>query len=95
MAALLILPLFVAAFAAACAVNGWALMHLWRWFVVPFGFPALSLPWAIGLSITVGFLTNHTIPKKTDDTDTMKAALYVFVRPLMAFLIGWVIQRFL
>lgn len=43
MAILIVLLVFVAVLAAAYIVNGWALMYLWSWFMVPLGLPELSL----------------------------------------------------
>lgn len=39
-------------------INGWALAVLWRWFLLPaFDLPALSIGYAIGLSVIASLLT--------------------------------------
>ena len=38
-------------------LGGFVLSQLWGWFMVPFGVVAISIPWAIGLSLLVGTFT--------------------------------------
>lgn len=65
---------------AACSVfGGFALQHLWAWFVMPqFAVPLISLPEAVGLNILAGFLT-HTdlsqVAKKGNDGTWWEQAL--------------------
>lgn len=48
-------------------LNGYVLSILWDWFIVlKFGLASLSIPEAIGLSLTIGFLTFKA--DKNDDT---------------------------
>lgn len=93
--AILLVALFVFLFVAAYIVNGWALVHLWGWFLTPLGLPAVDLPWAIGISIVVGFLTNSSVPKENETIDGVKASLYLFLRPLLALLVGYVVKLFM
>jgi hypothetical protein len=39
-------------------LRGYVLTYLWRWFIQPFGAPPITIAWAIGLSMFVGFFTN-------------------------------------
>lgn len=75
--------------------NGYALMVLWGWFVVPlFDLPPLTIAQAIGLSVLVGFLTHQRIESKEDEKpveDTISAVLFASVKPAMALLIGWIV----
>jgi hypothetical protein len=92
---LLLVFAWVAMIAAAYLVNGWALQALWGWFVVPFGLPELPLAWAVGLALLVGLQTNHHTPAKGVEIDWPQAFAQIFLRPILAVLIGWVISRFM
>ena len=88
-AALAALPL---AAAVGTILNGWALMTLWGWFLVPLGAPSLTLLGAIGVAIVVSFLVSHSSgeTKKPDEelsTTMLKLALLVVFRPLLS--VGW------
>lgn len=79
------------------AFSGYALAKLWAWFLVPLGLPTLSLGYAIGLSIIVGYLTWQDIdvdhPKReTWETFTRSLILAAF-RPSFALLCGWVVLK--
>lgn len=95
MAVLLVILFVLAAMTAAYILNGWALQLLWQWFIVPFGVVPLTLPWAIGISIVVGFLTNHITTKKNEEVDMGKVWLTVFLRPFIAVIIGWLVHQFM
>ena len=80
-------------------VGGWALSVMWGWFVVPlFGLPALSIPYAIGLSLTLNYLIANSDDKRNKDEDRTEAALYAiiiaFVRPLLVLFFGWIVWQF-
>ncbi len=48
--------------------NGWALSTLWGWFIVPlFGLPALTIPYALGISTIAGFLLSANNTSKSDN----------------------------
>lgn len=88
---------------SATMLNGYALSVLWGWFVVPTfeTVPPLSLPAAIGIAMVVGFLTNHTAPKKReesyDDTiwDKLSPLMFVYAKPIVALLFGFIVQLFM
>jgi len=84
-------------------INGWVLSLLWRWFLVPFDFPVLSIPQAIGISLVIGFLT-HQVPHKhckddrsKDDklTDSIAENAAFLVFPLFALGVGWIVVQFI
>jgi hypothetical protein len=91
--------LFYAAIASLW--SGYVLSVLWAWFVASqfIGAPSLSIPAAIGLAITVRYLTiNH----RTDPNDKRPAAEKItegvvtsFVNPAFALLFGYVVHLFL
>lgn len=83
--------------AAVAAMRGWVLTKLWAWFIVPFGAPALSIPYAIGLALIVTYLTSRTSITKTAPTeiDWTKAFVEIVVGPLLTLLLGWAVTLFL
>lgn len=95
MRVLVVLLVFVGAMIAASILNGWALVQLWGWFMVPLGLPVLSLPWAIGIAVVVSFLTNHNEPRKSDDVDVGKAIGHAFLRPVISVGVGWIVHQYM
>jgi hypothetical protein len=72
----------------AVLVRGLCLSILWGWLIAPvFGMPALGVAPAIGLTVFLNFLLNH---KKEEQT-----LADVFVAPLFALGVGWVIHLFI
>ena len=84
----------------ATLLNGWALMVLWGWFIVPtFAAPALNMGQALGLGVIVSFLT-HQVQQDSGDSDAdpwpalAKAAFVAIAKPLLALGFGWVYLQF-
>lgn len=81
-------------------LNGWALVKLWGWFVLPrfASAPSLSISQAIGIAIVVSFLTSQSIPdEKNDDTPGEKigkAVTVALLKPLIAVGIGWIVAQY-
>lgn len=72
--------------------EGYVLSILWGWYAVPlFKLPELSVAAAVGIAVTVGMVTSQYVPKK--DKDQMVYA-YIFLKPAMALLIGWIALRY-
>ena len=74
-------------------LNGWTLSILWSWFFVSvLGLPELTIAQAIGVSLTINFLT-----AKANDLhcDTKDALAHMFVQPLVALGIGLVVRSFM
>ena len=79
---------------AAVPLNGLALAKLWLWFIVPvFHAPSLSAAQAIGIAMTVSFITSQYAGK--DDREAWEAAVAALIKPLVAVSIGWVVTWFL
>ena len=70
---------------------GWSVSTIWRWYVVPFGAPALSVPVAIGLLALLACLSTKRIPSVV----TWDNVVDPFVRPLFLLLVAWVARLFL
>lgn len=73
--------------------RGLVLAQLWDWFVVPLGVAAISIPWALGISGIVWFLTDHA-DTNTDGSKEWVEVVSVAVTkailgPLMAWGFGW------
>jgi len=85
-------------------LNGWVLTKLWAWFMVPtFGLPELGIVPAIGLSMIIGYLTQHATSSKSSDEDKYKSSgqriaeaigKAIFV-PLFYLFIGWIVSLFM
>ena len=75
-------------------LNGFVLVKLWGWFVVPaFGLPTLSIPVAIGISLIIKYLTIHR-SKTAEDVDMWEAYKFAISFPIMTLIIGWIIHFF-
>lgn len=79
---------------------GWVLTILWGWFVMPvFHVLPLSLVQAIGLAITISFLTRTPQRTPTNDDDQLATIIWslvvLFGYPLFVLLIGWIVQMFI
>jgi hypothetical protein len=87
----------IAALILATFMNGWVLSLLWKWFIVPiFKLPMLTVIQAIGIFMTVNFLTVH-LQNEITETKTVSDLASVFigkvlVYPLMVAGIGWLIS---
>ena len=81
--------------------KGLVLKILWGWFVVPLlDLPQLSIPLALGISLTVSFLTYQHIP--TDDAldgdpvqKFLGTLIFSFIHPALALLFGWIYYQFM
>lgn len=61
-------------------IGGWALSELWGWFIVPLGAPAISVIHAVGLKLTIGFVTFKMKDLDEDrdkDFDEMVKAMFL------------------
>lgn len=73
--------------------SGIVLKALWAWFVIPtFGLPDLSLLVAIGVGLTVSYLTHQYVP--TNNEDLPKIFVVSFLYPLITLVMGWVVHLF-
>lgn len=79
--------------------SGYVISTLWSWFVVNlFDIPALSIPYAIGLTSLVSMFQPITKPEKNESDDVFKivaeAWAKVLFKPALALLIGWITYQF-
>lgn len=82
-------------------IDGLVLRYLWGLYLAQtFNLVALSLVQAIGLALTVRFVTNQREPEKKSDgysanVRAVFAILETFARPSFAAFIGWIVSLFL
>lgn len=85
--------LWLIALVVSVLFNGYALTILWRWFVVPtFGLVQLSIPAAIGFSLTVSYLTTRSSELKSDDDDIAAAFIRALLLPTLVLAFGYIVQ---
>lgn len=81
----------------AAIYRGWALSLLWGWFFVPLGLPPIGIVVAIGISLTVNFLSQGYIPPNVLDGDDygIKALVYSIMLTTWSIVVGWIVAAFL
>jgi hypothetical protein len=77
----------------ASILNGWALMHLWYWFVYPLGVRPIGIAQAIGLCMLTRMLTYEDAA--TEKRSMGQNLAIIFTRPLFAVAIGALVARFM
>lgn len=92
----------IALFAVSALMNGWALVKLWGWFILPLfeSAPVLTIVQAIGIGMVASFLTST---KRDGEGDNDKGTTQRLVEsfawaigyPLMTVLFGWAVAGFL
>jgi ACR3 family arsenite efflux pump ArsB len=86
---------FLVALPAASLMNGWAISVLWNWFMMPYlHFPALNVLPAMGVALTVGMMTK-TPNVATEKQEWYERLIGVFIGPLVAIGLGWLLRLFL
>jgi hypothetical protein len=85
-------------------LNGWVLSILWDWFIVyQFGLPSISIPVAIGISLTASMLTSRPKLDNTKSTGKSNSNLENFAElfgigfgtPLLILFLGYIVKLFL
>ena len=79
-------PIAMAPFAL---LDGWVLTKLWAWFIEPLGVPAIRLWAAIGLSMTIGFLTKQ---HAHDERKPLEVLGGFIVYPLLTLFLGYLVH---
>lgn len=79
-------------------VRGYILSIIWSWFMVPLGIIPIGIAHAIGISVTVSFLTSHLAAEDKEKSTTTKVVTKMFsgvLVSLMALGIAWIAHRFM
>lgn len=84
----------VGVLAALTMWRGYVLTVLWAWFVVStFAVPALSIPAAIGLCLTVSMFKNRRKDNSMDEKEPWGQELATeALIPLLALVLGWIVK---
>lgn len=73
--------------------HGFSLMYLWAWFMVPFGLPPITLPWAIGLSVLVASFRGFNA---VNEDESLWFTLFKLYAAVTLFLVlGWFVHGFM
>lgn len=72
--------------------QGWVISILWGWFLVPIGLPAISIPVAIGIALTVSAMRMKRVKSANDDP--WETLAYAVIAPVVALSIGWIVKHF-
>lgn len=89
--------LFTAMLVPALVLDGFVVMKLWEWFVVPTfsSAPSLHLAVAIGLSMLAGFMVriyNYDYkPDSESKKDLAGRLMHLYVGPFLALFMGWIV----
>lgn len=98
MVSLLVFFGVIAVISTSAVLNGIAIKLLWGWFMIPiFAVEAISIPEAIGLGMFAGFMTwqyNKSNNEKESNADKISTVLMMFIRPLLAIVVGWIVSQF-
>lgn len=91
--------LIIVGIVTSAILNGYVLMKLWEWFIMPTfeSAPALSIPVAIGVGLLVSLLTYHTTNNKSNDDSTTEGVVrfvLVVFHPLLYLVLGWIVYQF-
>ncbi len=96
-----IITVYLVTMAGSMWFNGYALAVLWAWFIVPtFGCVSLTIPAAIGVAMTVSYLTHRITREDAEDkrtfTEKLGWAIAVAVtKPSIALMFGFVVKSFM
>jgi len=73
--------------------QGYGLLLLWEWFVVPLGFHALTLPGAMGITLIASLLTANLNGVSTQK-DMVLSTMYCFLGQCLLVSTGYIIKSF-
>jgi hypothetical protein len=79
--------------------SGYALSIMWGWFLVPaLGAPAISVSYAIGITMVVRYLTSGTETEPDDGKSSMekliKHIVIAVLKPSFALAFGYIVTLF-
>jgi len=89
---------FLAFVIPALLLDGWVVMKLWEWFILPTftSAPSINLATGIGFSLLAGFATRtyryDYKPESEKSKHLIAQMIFAYVGPFLAVLIGWIVQ---
>lgn len=78
---------------AGMLLRGLVFSLLWAWFVVPLGAPKIGIPAAIGISLTINYLTID-LSATRERIDGLERVIAGLMLSAMVLGIGWLIHQF-
>jgi len=98
MSYIIVAVLYCALLPLLLVFDGYVLMRLWSWFVVPIlHAPELPLPVAIGVGLIAAHLTHQTSMVRNEDDwkfPLQKLAESAVLKPGMLLLLGWGLKTY-
>lgn len=77
-------------------LRGWALAHLWSWFVVPLGVPVVGYVHAFGLSLVWSFFEGAKKPSEDQGwIIILRSAITGVATSLLTVGAGWIVRQWL
>ena len=78
-------------------LRSWVLTILWGWFMCPyFGLEPLTMPYAIGIALVIGMLTQSASELKDQyKEEAWKRMVGLALAPFVTLLIGWIALQFI
>lgn len=91
--------ILLALFPVAAFARGYALSWLWAWFVVPLGIMPISLVWALGISLIMYVLTDHSTSSEYSGKEMSEIVGIFFsnalIQPVLVLAMGWAYHYFM
>ena len=87
-------------------LNGYVILKMWEWFIVPFGIQEITIAWACGISTFIGFFMPYSQVRNAKEQKFIKknwtesdVAIQAFVKivfvPLFTLLMGYIFHWFM
>ena len=77
---------------AGAVYTGWVLSIMWGWFIAPLGLPSITIPWAIGIMLSVGIF--HKYEAAEDPPPPVHLSIFRLLKPAVLLGAGWVVKTF-
>jgi hypothetical protein len=71
--------------------QGYSIVMLWQWFIMPLGFSALNIKTAIGASLIINLLTSHLNEMKSKD-DLLNHMFYWITGQVLILAAGYIVK---
>jgi hypothetical protein len=83
-----------------CLFEGFVLKVLWGWYLIPLGFPKISMITAVGISLIIDMLCVPQYPNMDDRIKNQNERLMLFllvrlIVPTFSLIFGWIFHFFL
>lgn len=84
-------------FSITCMLlNGFAIMNLWNWFIMPLGVINIGFAHALGIDVLITLIVMVEVPKKIEEfEDIVRNIIYINLLPIWALILGFIIKCFM